>query len=617
MSKPNNDTTQASVLPSKANQNMVNVAEEYVKKIEATDSNKARAKKQGGKQQKDGPTLRLRELCEREDLSLFHDPNKEGYARVKRGDHYETFPLDSGLFRLFLRERYHNAHNDGIADSALDNQIETLKSRALFDGKKHPVYLRMGGNGKTKIEIDTGDDEWTSFHIDVEEETWRRGPHESYFRRPLSMLPLPEPQRGGSLDELRDFIPNIRSENHRALFNASLVMAQYPPFTAAYPCLVLKGEQEVGKTWLTRIVKSLIDPAEDELGTPMENPRDLIAATQDLHLLTIDNIDHVSHDFSNALCRLSTGSAHRMRVLYTNKENMIVKTQLPVILNGIGEILSRADLKSRSIFIDLDPLDQEQRRTELEFFGAWEKARPRILGALLDASHLSLRRRAEAAAKITRRFRLADFQEIAVAAEPLLCLRKGATVEAALREQRGDAHTQALDTPVGAALLKLLGPEGTWDDGTASDLYSALVRVADPHGKGLPKPFPANGQVLVKELKRMGPALREVHGIEAKPYRGHHKEKRIRVAGMPHEGDGVAIGEGIARCAPIANTKKACGYSIETQGSQESQKTATLDYGYDGTTDASDGYLPKLNGVHPQSQGMDRQATDSEVRSEG
>jgi hypothetical protein len=571
--------------------------------IEDADPSKGHEKKQ---KRKDSAAFQLRALCEREAFGLFHDQTKRAYARAKRGKHYEIFPIESESFNLLLRERFHNEHKEGITDSTLDTEIRTLKSRAMFNGKKHPVYLRMGGNGKTKIEIDTGDDEWTSFHLDIAKETWYRAPHESYFRRPLSMLPLPEPERGGSLNELRDFIPNIKSENCRALFNAFLVMATYPPFTAAYPCLVLKGEQEAGKSWLTRIVKSLIDPAEDELGTPMEDPRDLIAATQDLHLLTIDNIDHISHDFSNALCRLSTGIAHRMRVLYKNIDNMIVKNQLPVVLNGIGEILSRADLKSRSIFIDLDPLTEEQRRTEQEFFGAWEAKRGRYLGALLDASHLSLRRRAEAAGEITRRFRLADFQEIAVAAEPLLCLPEGTTVEAALREQRGDVHSQTLDVPMVAALLKLLGPEGTWDDGTSSNLYSALVRVADPDGKGLPKPFPSNGQQLSKDLTRIAPALRESHGIEIERYKGQGRaqERRIRVGppGAPRApmqtDDGHADGCRTDETESIRPTKNRITTPLFESRTDETDKTSKLPSTDNGTADAShQGAPPHSNGA--------------------
>ncbi len=59
------------------------------------------------------------------------------------------------------------------------------------------------------------------------------------FRRPQSMLPLPMPERGGHLDELKQFV-NIAPEDW-SLFVGALVMMFHPE--GPYPIVSLTGQQ--------------------------------------------------------------------------------------------------------------------------------------------------------------------------------------------------------------------------------------------------------------------------------------------------------------------------------------------------------------------------------------
>lgn len=76
------------------------------------------------------------------------------------------------------------------------------------------------------------------------------------FGRTRGSQPLPEPERGGSLDELRRFF-NV--DHHGwILIRAFLVAALRPRFPL--PILVVKGEQGSGKSTACRVISSLIDP---------------------------------------------------------------------------------------------------------------------------------------------------------------------------------------------------------------------------------------------------------------------------------------------------------------------------------------------------------------------
>ena len=70
---------------------------------------------------------------------------------------------------------------------------------------------------------------------------------------------------------------------------------------------------------------------------------------------------------------------------------MLFEAARPILLNGIEEVVSRPDLGDRAIFLTLAPIKEARRRSEAELWREFEIARPRILGALLDAAVHGLR----------------------------------------------------------------------------------------------------------------------------------------------------------------------------------------------------------------------------------
>lgn len=90
----------------------------------------------------------------------------------------------------------------------------------------------------------------------------------------------------------------------------------------------------------------------------------------------------------------------------------------PIVLNGIEDVIGRADLADRAIFLTLAPIREEQRRSETKLWREFERARPAILGALLDAVAHGLG--AVDRVPIGRLPRMADFALWAMACEPAL-----------------------------------------------------------------------------------------------------------------------------------------------------------------------------------------------------
>ena len=89
---------------------------------------------------------------------------------------------------------------------------------------------------------------------------------------------------------------------------------------------------------------------------------------------------------SDALCTIATGASYTKRQLHTDSDEIILTVVRPVLITSVSEVVTRTDLASRAVIVNLAVIEDNKRMTEREFNAALEKARPRILGALLDAA---------------------------------------------------------------------------------------------------------------------------------------------------------------------------------------------------------------------------------------
>ena len=86
------------------------------------------------------------------------------------------------------------------------------------------------------------------------------------------MLPLPTPEKGGRIDELRPLV-NMPTENLWVLYIGVLVSYLLP--SGPYPVLVICGSQGSAKSTAARFTKRLIDPNKAPLRRPPRSERDL------------------------------------------------------------------------------------------------------------------------------------------------------------------------------------------------------------------------------------------------------------------------------------------------------------------------------------------------------
>ena len=176
---------------------------------------------------------------------------------------------------------------------------------------------------------------------------------------------------------------------------------------------------------------------------------------------------------------MSTGGSFTTRRLHTDAEEVLLTAQRPVILTGIGELATRSDLLDRSILIELPRIADQERKPEAELWLAFERARPRMLAALLNTVSGALR--ALPVTRLAKIPRMADFAKRVTAAETELAWEAGTFVRAYAANRRA-AHDVAIESsPLAECLLSLAKRDRKWS-GTASELLVRLRHEANQNG---------------------------------------------------------------------------------------------------------------------------------------
>ena len=429
---------------------------------------------------------------------LWHTPAKDAYATFPVGEHSETWSVRSKMFKRFLAKQFFEKYGKAMNAEALGTAINLIEAQSLFDGEEHSAHVRVAEH-EGNIYVDLCNDAWEA--IEVTSSGWQvidEAPIK--FRRSRAMLPLPNPEVGGSVDELRGFL-NVDDSNW-PLVIAWLIAAFRP--RGPYPVLALFAEQGSGKSTTGRLLRNLIDPNTAPLRAEPRTARDLMIAANNSRCVAFDNLSYVPSWLSDALCRLSTGGGFATRELYTDQDEVIFDAMRPILLTSIEEVATRSDLLDRCLIIWLPAIPKNRRRPEAELERDFDEARPRLLGTLLSTVAGALGDLPST--EVNDLPRMADFALWATAAESALGWSKG-TFMAAYNGNRQSANDLALESStIGRPLLDLLGNRGEWS-GTASELLETLeTRVSDPAKRQ--KSWPKNGRSVAGHLKRLAPNLR-------------------------------------------------------------------------------------------------------------
>jgi hypothetical protein len=432
---------------------------------------------------------------------LFHSPAGRAYACVPIGAHHETLPVRSSALRLWLIRLFHERKKRPPASDGLQAALGVLEARALFDGPEEPVFVRVAPGPDGSLFIDLGDATCRAIH--VRPGSWEiAGQPSVRFYRPAGMRALPTPERGGTLEGLKPFI-NVRGEDF-PLVAAWMTQSLRPD--GPYPILGVSGESGSAKTTSVSVLRKLTDPNASPLRSPPKDERDLMISATKNRVVAFDNLSSIPNWLSDGLCRVSTGGGFATRQLYTDDDEVFLDAKRPILITAIGDVLRRDDLANRAVFLALEPIPDDKRQTEAEFWAKFDAVYPELFSALLDALAGGLKKRPEI--KLSEKPRMADFALWGEA----VCQATGGKPKAFLEAYRGNrqAAAEALieDSPV-AVILRSFMTDKVEQEKTPGEWFDALTdKLGNPDP--LPKRWPKSPRGLTGALKRLAPSLRAV-----------------------------------------------------------------------------------------------------------
>jgi hypothetical protein len=413
--------------------------------------------------------------------------------------------ITSTEFRNFLTHKYVELTNGKAPSAGLVTSAITLLQTNAEIQERDRVVVRLAsertvlrGTEQECLYLDLDNRDGTVMMIT--KDGWFPGddPDRFLFRHPKHMAALPEPLRGGSLEELRQFL-NLPDDDAWLLYQGFLLMVFNPFDVVTEPILLLNGPPGSAKSTTARLTSNLVDPSTSPSGHLRAMPkdeRDLLIATNNTILPVFDNVSRLNPWLSDAFCRLATGAALGTRTLFSDSDETVFTGKRPVIITGIEDIATRNDFLDRTIIITLPVISPDQRRDEHQLKVAFEEARPRILGALLDKVVTALRNYPKTA--LVGLPRLSNFAIWGTAG--LDDGKEGRFYDAYLRNIATARKLSLGASILATAVLQFAKGRDSWT-GTASELLTALNRQVSQEQQRS-KAWPPDATRLSSALRR-------------------------------------------------------------------------------------------------------------------
>ncbi|AXI02604.1 hypothetical protein [Aquirhabdus parva] len=430
--------------------------------------------------------------------TFVHDPDSEPYAILTVGNVRQCWHLNSKSFQEWLSYAYYKSEGTAPSDLSLKAAISSLSGRAKFDGDQVSVNCRTAKHDGAYW-LDLCNDTWQAVKISAQ--GWQVIDQPSVlFTRSSSMRQLPMPTAGaGNLNALWA-VANI-PESERLLIVAWLLECLRPE--TPYVVLELSGEQGSAKSSTQDALRNLIDPNRSNLRTAPKNKDDVFINARNSHLVSYENLSHLSADYQDALCTLATGGGFASRTLYTNTDETVIDLKKPIILNGISVIVTAQDLLDRAIHIDLPVLSNTVTESELDDY--WQIHHSGIFSSLLDVFVSALAQLPHVDLSDERLPRMADFTLLGEA----VYQAHGQPAKTFLhdyRERRKDGIYRTLEaSPVAMAMQELLRKRPSGFVGTVQQLLNELEHYREDNDTWV-----KSAKGLADLIQRLKPAMRQI-----------------------------------------------------------------------------------------------------------
>ena len=461
----------------------------------------------------------------REHAEFVHDADGEPYAVMHEASVRRCLHLGSKAFGEWLSFKFYRDTDRAPTDQALKTALATLTGQAKFDGKETAVHLRVAKTEDGVYWLDLCDEAWRCVRIDRHGWAVHQGGDAPLFTRTGSMRALPEPAGDGDIGALWDLVNVPEADRLHVL--AFLVEALRPD--TPYPVMLMFGGQGTGKSSTHSMLRDLFDPNQVNLRAAPKTVEDMWVAARGSHVVSYENLSHLTPAQQDALCTIATGGGTATRTLFTTADETVIQVKRPVMLNGIAAVVTAQDLIDRAILIELPTVTS--RRTGGAIQAAFDAERPRLVGALLDLFSHALAVLPSVEIDPASLPRMADFALIGEAVARSTGRAPGTFLASYNGMRVESVHRTIEASPVGAAIVAMMESLPQGFEGTLKDLMSAL---ADYRPAGESWPMTAKG--MGDALRRLATSMKLIGiDIRDKGRTKHGYAVRIARAGVHGE----------------------------------------------------------------------------------
>ena len=484
-----------------------------------------------------GPAARDKILLLAADWELWHDADGASYCTIEVDGHLEHLALRSRAFRDHVNREFGAKFTtaidgrqvpQGLTSQAFEDARRSLEAQAMV-GPEHVPWHRVGA-GEEMIVLDLGRSEWRMVQITADGWEVVERCDVKMVRTP-GMRPLPMPEPGGSIDPLKDTLNFghvaanrerlsadqrrlIREQADRAfrLYIGALVGALAPSLSRFIVCV--SGEHGSGKSTVASAFKQFVDPHRAMRRSLPQNSEDLFIAAAQTHCLLFDNISEISAWVADDLSRMATGGSLGKRTKFSDTEETYITVRCPIVLNGIPDLATRADLADRALALKLPAIPEEHRRDDAEIDADLRDLAPSVLGALLDGVAAALRNRDEIAELMRERPskpRMLDATIWAEAAGEAFGWPRWQFLADVLGNRLETVEIALEADSVAEATRSFMADKARWK-GQARPLLDELAKHINERTLKA-KGWPRTGHHLSNALRRSQPGLRRV-GLE-------------------------------------------------------------------------------------------------------
>jgi len=454
--------------------------------------------KHNEKDEKESRFMQLLGLFYETGADVFWDEHSRGWTCLKIGGATRNVRINSAEFNRFRLRLYVDTHGQGIGRETITQVGDLLEARATETKRLYNRFAWVDGI----LYVDLCNSAWEA--IEVSADGWRKVQLEKpLFKRFRHQQPLPEPERGGKLDEILSLIP-VKREAEKILLQVWMVCA--PLEHVGRPGLILHGDQGSAKTKSAEKLGACLDPSLTKTLSLPENHAEFVQALDHYGLMRLDNLRGLPPWASDDLCRAITGGGLTKRGRYTNDDDFIFEFCRTFILNGIAVAATSPDLLDRSILVELERIEDTDRRCDGDLDAEFDRSRPRIFGAILDclAKTIAIR----PSVKLNRLPRMADFTMWGYAAAEALGLG-GPEFLKAYNVNIATQNDQVVGSnPICMTLVEFMNNRLSWF-GTPSELYSELKSLAKDMELTEAHQWPKAANTFSKSLRQLVTNLKE------------------------------------------------------------------------------------------------------------